>query len=186
MNILGEPSKYKYLPEKYPKRDELTGVDPDTLVKYLLSAFADEVLAWYQYYVSAYAVKGNISTKIEEIFRKIAEDELNDHAKKLADRLQDFDVDPPDFREIWQLSRCRQTQLPEDSHDIDGFLIAAVLAEKCAINHYKEIYKYVFGKDPITEEIIEDIIRDESEHETVFKNLLSKEGLKRLEESKKF
>jgi len=171
--------------EKYPERKELTGIDSDTLVKYLLSAFADEILAWYQYYISAYAVKGNISTEMEEIFRKIAEDELNDHAKKLADRLQDFDVDPPDFKDIWQLSRCKQTQLPENPHDIDGFLIAAILAERCAIDHYKEIYKYVFGKDLVTEEIIEDIIRDEVEHEATFRNLLSKEGLKRLEELKK-
>ncbi|MEM4465350.1 MAG: ferritin-like domain-containing protein, partial [Ignisphaera sp.] len=123
---MAEPKKYRYLPEKFPVREEVRGIDSATLVNMLLSAFADEILAWYQYYVSAYAVKGNISTELEDVFRKIAEDELNDHAKKLADRLQDFDVDPPDFRDLWQLSKCRQTELPEDPHDVDGFLIAGI------------------------------------------------------------
>lgn len=177
-----EPRKYQNVPEKYPRRPEVVGVDVDVLVKHLLSAFADEILAWYQYYVSAYAVRGNVSTEIEDVFKEIGDDELNDHAKKLADRLQDFDVDPPDFRDLWQLSKCRQTELPADPHDIDGFLIASILAEKCALEHYREIFNYVFGKDPVTEEIIEDIIKDEAEHETVFRNLLSKNGLKKLEE----
>ncbi|MEM1586793.1 MAG: ferritin-like domain-containing protein [Candidatus Bathyarchaeia archaeon] len=183
--IVSEPRKYKYLPGKYPRREEVKGVDVDTLVKMLLSAFADEVLAWYQYYVSAYAVRGNLSSELEGVFNKIAEDELNDHAKKLADRLQDFDVDPPDFRDLWQLSGCKQTELPEDPHDIDGFILAGVLAERCALNHYREIFQYVVGKDPVTEDIIEDIIKDEAEHETIFRNLLSKEGLKKLEKFEK-
>lgn len=182
---MAEPKKYRYLPEKFPVREEVRGIDSATLVNMLLSAFADEILAWYQYYVSAYAVKGNISTELEDVFRKIAEDELNDHAKKLVDRLQDFDVDPPDFRDLWQLSKCRQTELPEDPHDIDGFLIAGILAERCALAHYRELFLYTHGKDPATEEIVEDIIRDEAEHETIFRNLLSKEGLKRLEELEK-
>ncbi|MCR8453801.1 MAG: ferritin [Crenarchaeota archaeon] len=182
---MSEPKKYKHLPEKFPTREEVKGIDVDKLVNMLLSAFADEILAWYQYYVSGYAVKGHTSTEIEDVFKKIADDELNDHAKLLADRLQNFDVDPPDFRDLWHLSKCRQTELPEDPHDIDGFIIASILAERCALAHYREIFNYVFGKDPITEEIIEDIMKDEAEHETIFRSLLSKEGLKRLEELEK-
>lgn len=182
---MSEPRRYRYLPEKFPVREEIRGIDVPTLVDMLVSAFADEILAWYQYYQTAYAVRGNVSKELEDVFKEVAEDELNDHAKMLADRLQDFDVDPPDFRDLWNLSKCRQTELPEDPHDVDGFLIAGILAEKCALRHYREIYLYVLGKDPATEEIIEDIVRDEAEHETVFRNLLSKEGLKRLEELEK-
>lgn len=177
---MSEPGKFKYKPDKYPERPEIRGIDVEKLVEMLLSAFADEILAWHQYYVSAYAIRGHLSTELEKIFKEIAEDELNDHAKKLADRLQDFDVDPPDFRDLWQLSKCKQTELPEDTHDVDGFLIAGILAEKCALEQYREIYMYVFGKDPVTEELIEEIIEDEAKHETIFRNLLSKEGLKKL------
>ncbi len=177
---MSEPRKYEYKPKEYPERPEIRGIDVGKLVDMLLSAFADEVLAWYQYYLSAYAIRGHASTELEDVFKEIADDELDDHAKKLADRLQDFDVDPPDFRDLWQLSRCRQTELPSDPHDVDGFLAASVKAERCALEHYREIFSYVFGKDPVTEEIIEDIIKDEAEHETIFRNLLSKAGLERL------
>lgn len=182
---MGEPRKYRYMPEKFPRRAEVTGIESSVLVNMLLSAFADEVLAWYQYYLSAYAIRGNLSTELEGVFKEVAEDELNDHAKKLADRLQDFDVDPPDFRDLWQLSKCRQTELPEDPHDVDGFIIAGILAERCALEHYRELFQYTHGRDPATEEIVEDIIRDEAEHETIFRNLLSKDGLRRLEELEK-
>jgi hypothetical protein len=36
-------------------------------------------------------------------------------------------------------------------------------------------------RDPVTEEIVEEILRDEVRHRTNLLNLLSKEGLKRLE-----
>ncbi|MEM2006614.1 MAG: ferritin-like domain-containing protein [Sulfolobales archaeon] len=170
---MSEPGKYVYKPSKYPLRPEVMGIDKEVLVNMLLSAFADEILAWYQYYVTAYALKGSVASELEEVFREVADDELNDHAKKLADRLQDFDVDPPDFRDLWQLSKCRQTELPKDPYDIDGFLEASVKAEECALEHYREIFQYVFGKDPVTEEIVEDIMKDEAEHETIFRNLKS-------------
>ncbi|MEM0453091.1 MAG: ferritin-like domain-containing protein [Sulfolobales archaeon] len=175
-----EPKKYSNLPEKYPERPEVKELDSDKLVKMLLSAFADEILAYYMYLIAGYALRGHVSKDLEGVFNEIGKDELEDHAKKLADRLQDFDVDPPDFREIWELSKCKYPQLPDDAFDIDSWLLASVKAEKCALSHYREIYDYVAGKDPVTEEIIEDIMEDEAEHETTFRMLLSKEGIKKL------
>uniref|UniRef100_A0A7C5TJ14 DNA protection during starvation protein n=2 Tax=Ignisphaera aggregans TaxID=334771 RepID=A0A7C5TJ14_9CREN len=181
---MSEPRKYKYIPEKYPERPEIKDLDKDKIVKMLLSAFADEILAYYSYLMMAYAIRGHISKELEETILEIGKDELEDHAKKLADRLQDFDVDPPDFRDLWQLSRCRYPDLPDDPHDIDSWLLAGVKAEICALQHYREIYEYVSPKDPVTEEVVEEIMEDEAKHETIFRMLLSKEGLKKLEEAK--
>jgi len=178
---MGEVKKRKYLPEKYPLRPEVKDIDKDKLVKMLISAFADEILAYYMYFTAAYALKGHASKRLESVFLDIAKDELDDHAKKLMDRLQDFDVDPPDFRDLWDLSKCKYPELPEDPYAVDEWLVAAVKAERCALEHYREIYDYVTNKDPVTEEIIEEIMRDEVEHETTFKTLLSKEGMKKLE-----
>ena len=172
--FLAEPRKYKYLPERYPERRELKNIDVDRVVKYLLSAFADEVIAYYMYLMAAYAVRGNVAKELEDVFVEIGRDELEDHAKKLADRLQDFDVDLPDFRDLWSLSRCKYPDLPEDPYDVDEWLQAAVEAEKCAIKHYREIYDYVVNKDIVTEEIVEDILEDEVKHETIFRTLISK------------
>lgn len=174
------PKKYSNLPEKYPERPEIKNIDPGKLVNMLLSAFADEILAYYMYLIAGYALRGHVSKELEGVFNEIGKDELEDHAKKLADRLQDFDVDPPDFRDVWELSKCKYPELPDDAFNVDEWLLASVKAEKCALSHYREIFEYVFGKDPVTEEIIEDIIKDEAEHETIFRMLLSKEGVKKL------
>ena len=178
--IMGEIKKYKYLPEEYPSRPEIKKLDKDKIVKMLLSAFADEILAYYMYFIAAYALKGHVSKKLESVFIDVGKDELEDHAKKLMDRLQDFDVDPPDFRDLWDLSKCKYPELPDDPYDVDAWLAAAVKAEICAIEHYREIYEYVSPNDPVTEEVIEDIIKDEAEHETIFRTLLSKKGAKKV------
>jgi len=51
-------------------------------------------------------------------------------------------------------------------------------------NTIERIYEYVSPKDPVTEEVVEEIMEDEAKHETIFRMLLSKEGLKKLEEAK--
>jgi len=171
---VGEPPKYKYMPENLWTTPDLKGVDPRKVVEYLLAALSDELLAYHQYILTSMAIKGPNSMEISEEFKKIAEDELNDHFMKLAERLQDYNVDIPDFRDFWNLSRCKQPELPSDPYDIDAWLKAAIEAEECAIGFYREIYDYVRDKDVRTEELIEHIISDEIEHYTLFKNLLSK------------
>ncbi|MET1128278.1 MAG: ferritin-like domain-containing protein [Thermoproteota archaeon] len=170
---MSEPKKRSFLPEKLPERPEIRGIDPRRVVDLLVGALADEFLAYHQYVLTAYALKGHVSEELAEVFKKIAEDELNDHFHKLAQRLQDFDVDIPDFRDLWSLSRCKQPELPDNPYDVDAWLKAGIEAEECAIRYYREIYGEVKDRDPVTEEIVEDILADEVEHHTLFKNLLS-------------
>lgn len=172
----------KYLPDKMAPRFELREIDAEKLVQLLLSAFADEMLAHYMYLMASQAVRGSPSRvlELERVFLEIAKDELEDHAMRLLKRLQHFDVDPPDFRDLWELSRCKYPELPQDRFDIDAWLVAAVKAERCAIEHYREIYDYVKGRDPVTEDLVKNILKDEVEHETIFRSLLSREGLDRV------
>ncbi len=173
---MSEPPKYKYMPDNIPSRPEVRGLEPKKIVELLLGALADEFLAYHQYILTAYALKGPLSEELSEVFKTIAEDELKDHFYKLANRLQDFDVDIPDFRDLWSLSHCKQARLPSDPYDVDGWLRAGLEAEECAIKYYRSIYDTVKDKDPVTEEIIEEILADEVEHYTLFKNLISKTG----------
>ncbi|GBF08665.1 conserved hypothetical protein [Aeropyrum pernix] len=153
----------------------------DEIIKRLLSAFADEWVAGYYYMYTALAVKGPHAETISEIFMKEAEEEIGKHAKMIAERLQDFDVDPPrDFAKLYEISGCKYPPLPEDPYDVDGFIIAAVKAEICAIKAYKELFDLTHGADPATEELAEDLLRDETRHRTELVNLLTKEGIERL------
>ncbi len=150
-------------------------VDKGKIVEMLLSAYADEWIAAYYYTLTAYTIKGPLSEEIGEHFLKEAEEELNKHARMIADRLQDLDVDPPrDIAKLWDISSCKYPPLPEDPYDVDAWLVAAVKAEECAISVYRKIFEYTHGKDPVTEELAEDILRDEVRHRTELKNLLSK------------
>ncbi len=120
---------------------------------------------------------------VKKFSAKPAEEELNKHARMIADRLQDFDIDPPrSFEDLYKLSGCKYPELPENPYDIDGFLIAAVKAELCAIKGYKELYEMVKDRDVVTEELAEEILGDETKHRTELVNLLSREGVNRLKE----
>ena len=169
--------------EKYLGVELSRELDLEKLIEKLLSLYADEWIAAYYYTLTAYTVKGINSKEISEFFLKEAEEELNKHARMLADRLQDFDVDPPrSFQDLYRISGCKYPQLPEDPYDVDGFLIAAVKAELCAIRGYKELYEMVKDRDIVTEELAEEIHSDETKHRTELVNLLSREGLDRLRE----
>lgn len=78
----------------------------------LLSAFADEILAYYMYFIATYALKEYVSKGLESVFVDISKDELEDLAKKLMDRLQGFDGDPQGFRDLWNLSKYKYPELP--------------------------------------------------------------------------
>jgi len=173
---LAEPASQPYEgQELFPK------ADVKKIVEKLLSAYADEWIAGYYYMLTAELVQGPNSKVIEEEFRKEAEEEITKHARMIAERLQELGVEPPrDFTKLWEISGCKYPPLPSDPFDVDGFLIAAVKAEICAIKAYKELYELTHGVDPATEELAEDLLRDEVRHRTEMVNLLSKEGLERL------
>ena len=161
---------------------EFTGkVDVEEVKRRLLSAYADEWIAGYYYMFTAEVIQGPNSGFIAEEFRKEAEEEITKHARMIAERLNELGVEPPrDFTKLWELSGCKYPPIPQDPHDVEGFIIAAVKAEICAIKAYKELYDLTHGVDPVTEELAEDLLRDEVRHRTELVNLLSKEGLERL------
>ncbi|MEB3774591.1 MAG: ferritin [Desulfurococcales archaeon] len=154
----------------------------DKLSKKLLEAFADEWIAGYYYMLTAYSIQGPTSEAIAKHFLEEAQEEINKHAKMIADRLEELGVElPREFEKLYQISGCKYPEIPSNPFDIDGWLIAAIKAEICAINAYKELYHLAHGVDPATEELAEDLLRDEVRHRTDLMNLLSEEGLKRLE-----
>ena len=155
----------------------LDKVSVEEVVRRLLSAYADEWVAAYYYTLTAYAVKGPLSEVVAEHFLEEAREELERHAKAIADRLQDFDVDPPrEFARLWEVSGCKYPELPNDPYDVDAWIAAAIRAEECAIGVYRELYRLTHGADPVTAKLAEEILADEVRHRTALKNLLSRQG----------
>ena len=153
----------------------------EEIVKALVSAYADEWIAGYYYMLTAQLVQGPLSQVIAEEFAREAEEEITRHARMIAERLQQLGAEPPrDFASLWEASGCKYPPLPDDPFDAEGFIIAAVKAEICAINAYKRLYDLAHGVDPVTEELAEELLADEVEHRTRLTGLLTWEGLERL------
>ncbi len=167
--------------EHFEGQELVKAVDIEKIKEKLLRAYADEWVAGYYYMLTAELVQGPLSGVIAEEFKKEALEEISKHATAIAERLAELGVEPPrDFSKLWELSGCKYPPMPEDPYDIDGFIIAAVKAEICAIKAYRELYELTHGSDPVTEELAEDLLRDEVRHRTEMVNLLSRDGLERL------
>lgn len=157
-------------------------VDRQAIVERLLSAYADEWIAGYYYMLTAELVQGPLSGVVSEEFRKEAVEEITKHARAIAERLASLGAEPPrSFRELWRLSSCKYPEIPSDPFDIDGFIVAAVKAESCAVKAYRELYDLAHGRDPVTEELAEELLADEVRHRTELMSLLSRDGFERLQ-----
>lgn len=153
----------------------------DEAIKRLLAALSNELITSYYYFVTAYSLRGPLSEELREMFLEEAKEELEVHAKKIADRLWTLGAVPPsDFKSLWELSTCKYPELPGDPYDLDGWLIAAIRAEECAIKQYEELIQLTMHEDPVTENLATELLHDEMEHLAMLKSMLSKEGLKRL------
>ena len=156
--------------------------DRQALVERLMSAYADEWIAGYYYMLTAQLVQGPLSSVVSEEFRREAVEELTKHARAIAERLASLGAEPPrSFEGLWRLSSCKYPEVPSDPFDIDGFIIAAIKAESCAIKAYRELYDLAHGRDPVTEELAEELLADEVRHRTELTSLLTREGLERLQ-----
>ncbi len=155
--------------------------DVGAIVEKLLGAYADEWVAGYYYMLTAELVQGPLSGVVAEQFRREAEEEITKHAAAIASRLAELGVEPPrEFSRLWEISPCKYPPLPEDPYDVDGFIIAAVKAEACAVKAYRELYDLTHGVDPVTEELAEELLADEVRHRTELMSLLTRDGMERL------
>lgn len=138
-------------------------LDVDKLIIKLNKAYADEWLAYYQYWIGAKIVKGRMRNFVESELLEHAKDELR-HAEMLADRIVQLGGTPLlCFQSIIKQSECGFL-VPKSPNTI-VLLDQNIKSEQCAIMVYKGLLDYVRGKDDITFEIVREILADEVEHE---------------------
>lgn len=133
------------------------------LLKTLNKAFAEEWLAYYQYWIGARVLKGSMRKAIESELKEHAREELS-HAEKLAGRILQLGGTPVlDPQEWFKLSSCKYTQPVNPC--TKEILKQNLVSERCAIKRYQEITDMTCGKDHVTFRIAEEILEDELEHE---------------------
>jgi bacterioferritin len=142
---------------------EIVDMDVPQLVALLNKAFSDEWLAYYQYWIGAKIVKGPMKEAIIAELTQHAADELR-HADMLATRIIQLGGTPITRPEEWYT----QSNCGYDSPDnpfVKDVLAQNIKGEQCAIMTYKGLMNVTMGKDPVTYNIILQILQDEVEHE---------------------
>lgn len=145
------------------KGREIVGLDISRLVKLLNKVFADEWLAYYQYWVGARIAKGPMRGAVAAELEEHAGDELK-HAGMLTERIIQLGGAPILKPEDWYKQTNCGYETPEDPH-VKALLKQNIKGEQCAIDAYKTLLETVKDKDPVTYHMILEILEDEIEHE---------------------
>ena len=133
------------------------------LIGVLNKAFSDEWLAYYQYWIGAKVVKGPMKEAVIAELVQHAADELR-HADMLALRIIQLGGTPiTEPREWYKFSNCGY-DAPKNPF-VKNVLGQNIAGEQCAIMTYKQILNLTMGKDPVTYNIVLQILQDEVAHE---------------------
>lgn len=138
-------------------------LDVALLVQQLNKALAEEWLAFYQYWVGATVIQGNMRSNVQQEFMEHAQEEY-EHAQLIADRIVQLDGTPLLHPKQWfEFASCPY-DAPDGIFEVTRLLEQNINAERCAIARYRHIAQITDGKDFTTCDIAKRILADEEEH----------------------
>jgi bacterioferritin len=141
----------------------IKGLDVQEIIKILNKAYADEWLAYYQYFIESKVVKGIMKDAAIVELNQHAADELR-HATMVADRIIQLGGTPLLHPKEW-FKKCNcEYEAPTD-FDVVKILHDAIKGEQCAIKTYSDIVELTRNKDIVTYDIVSQILADEVGHE---------------------
>ena len=144
----------------------------EKILELLNRALADEWLAYYQYWIGAKIVTGELKEKVIEELEEHAGDELR-HAGMLVDRILELGGTPILKPDDWyKMTNCGYDA--PVSPDVKPILEQNIKGEQCSISVYKKMMESTQNEDQKTYEIAKEILADEEEHEEDLKSLLEK------------
>jgi len=141
----------------------IKGIEVDEIIKLLNKAYADEWLAYYQYYIEEKVVSGIMSKSAVVELAEHAADELR-HADMIANRIIQLGGTPLLNPKEWFTHTNCGYEEPKD-FDVVAILEDAIKGEQCAIKTYSEIVDLTRDRDIVTYDIVSQILADEVEHE---------------------
>jgi bacterioferritin len=145
------------------KSREIVGLDVNKLLEFLNKAYADEWLAYYQYWIGAKVAKGPMRGAVVAELMEHAQEELK-HADMLTERMIQLGGEPLlDPAEWMKASNCGY-DAPKDP-SVKALLEQNIKGEQCAIEVYHKLLAFVKDKDIVTYNMIAEILEDEVEHE---------------------
>ena len=151
------------------KGRQIVGMDINELLEMLNKAFADEWLAYYQYWLGAKIVKGPMKDAVASELLLHATEELN-HANLLAMRIIQLGGTPLISPDKWLDNSHCGYDAPTNPF-VKEILAQNIKGEQCAIDVYQKLLKIVKDADPVTYNIVLTILQQEVEHEEDLQSL---------------
>ena len=133
----------------------------EAIVEMLTKAYWMEIETVMSYITNSVNPDGVRAQEIIESLKADVQEELG-HAQQFADRIKELYGVVPGSMDF----SAEQTYLqpPEQQTDIVHVIKGVIEAETGAIEHYNRIIEFCEGRDPVTQDMVIAILRDEEGH----------------------
>jgi bacterioferritin len=144
---------------------------PGVVLRLLNDALATELVCVLRYKRHYYMAKGINSDSVRSEFLEHAEDEQG-HADLLAERIVQLGGEP-NFSPDGILNRSHSEYAAGTT--LEDMIREDLVAERIAIDSYRQMIEYIGADDPTTRRILEKITAKEEEHAEDLASLLSRQ-----------
>ena len=141
----------------------IKGIEISEIITLLNKAYADEWLAYYQYFIEAKVITGIMKDAAIAELTQHAADELR-HANMVADRILQLGGTPLLHPQAWFTNTNCGYEEPQ-AFNVVQILEDSIKGEQCAISVYSRLAELIKDKDIVTYDIVSQILADEVEHE---------------------
>jgi bacterioferritin len=143
--------------------------DRQAVIKMLNDALATELVCILRYQRHYYTVSGLTNGPIKAEFQQHAAEEQQ-HADWLAERIIQLNG-KPDFNPATLLARSHAEY--DESDDVQSMVRANLIAERVAIESYRQMIDQIGQSDPTTRHLLIKIMAVEEEHADDMRDLLA-------------
>jgi bacterioferritin len=143
--------------------------DREAVIAMLNDALATELLCVLRYKRHYYTVSGPNSAQMRAEFLEHAQQE-QEHADRIAERIVQLNGSP-NFNPATLTARSHAEY--DESEDAQAMVRADLIAERVAIESYRQMIQAIGDKDPTTRDMLVEIMAVEEEHADDMRDLLA-------------
>lgn len=143
--------------------------DREQIVEMLSKAYFMELETVMSYITNSVNPDGIRAREIVESLSEDVQEELG-HAQQFAARIKELYGVVPGSQEF--SAEQSFLQPPEEQTDIAHVIRGVIQAESGAIEHYNAVIELTEGRDPVTQDMVIAILRDEEGHRRLFEGFL--------------
>jgi bacterioferritin len=146
--------------------------DRETVLKLLNEALATELVCNLRYRRHYFMAAGPNSEAAKAEFMEHATQELQ-HADQIAERIVQLGGEP-DLNPATLTARSHAEYV--EGRSLEDMIKENLVAERIAIDSYREIIRYLGDKDPTSRRLMEEILATEEEHAEDMSSLLERKS----------